>query len=750
MPFNFEFLACTDSLEWYNTTVMSTDATTPELSASVKRYALYLMVMAGLGGLLYGIDVGVIAAALPYIEKTSSYTPQEISLVVAAVLAGSVLSSLFAGMLAEWLGRKKVILISALLFTLSIPVICLSAYMGDGSSFAMLMGGRILQGASAGLVGVVVPMYLAECLDASARGKGTGMFQFMLTVGLVFAALIGLITTICVGAADDVVVEAADKQFAWQIIFWCSALPGVILFFGAFKLKESPRWLYRNGREDEALLALAANNGEKAAREILAEMKEADAKEAAEKAAMAEAAKGDTLFQRKYIIPFLLAVVVLACTQATGINSVLNYSVKVFQQAGLEGESANYADLSIKIVNMLMTIVAVTLVDKKGRTFLLKMGTLGIIVGLAGVGAMFFTIEKNRIDVTEQVQAKINAQLKDKEGKANAQLAVKVEDVVADAIKADASLKDTFMDGEKLKEGIQLVLTYAQGGDDYQNVYEYFDRDADAKKLEGVQVKNEAGEVKNLAELYAAAENEANKAFTADSVDLAEAEKNFKAEQEGTAEKKETFTLSQQIRKEMLTFDNVDDAAKQQEIIAALQKLEGTSDRAIIAPAFQPKANFIDSACFWSEAPEYGTLKELSVDRAEIGMKPSAITGWIVTGFFVVFIAFYAAGPGVCVWLALSELMPNRIRANGMAIALLINQLVSTTIAASFLPWVGSSGYSSVFFWLAGFTVIYFITAAFFMPETKGRTLEEIEQYFTTGKMPQKKDEESEGEKAKA
>ena len=169
---------------------MSTDATTTELPASVKRYALYLMVMAGLGGLLYGIDVGVIAAALPYIEETSTYTPQEISLVVAAVLAGSVLSSLFAGMLAEWLGRKKVIIISALLFTLSIPVICFSA-----GSFLMLMGGRILQGASAGLVGVVVPMYLAECLDANSRGKGTGMFQFMLTVGLVFAALIGLITT---------------------------------------------------------------------------------------------------------------------------------------------------------------------------------------------------------------------------------------------------------------------------------------------------------------------------------------------------------------------------------------------------------------------------------------------------------------------------------------------------------------------------------------------------------------------------
>ncbi|MBE6435886.1 MAG: MFS transporter [Akkermansiaceae bacterium] len=700
---------------------MSTDATKTELPASVKRYALYLMVMAGLGGLLYGIDVGVIAAALPYIEETSTYTPQEISLVVAAVLAGSVLSSLFAGMLAEWLGRKKVIIISALLFTLSIPVICFS-----GGVFGLLMAGRILQGASAGLVGVVVPMYLAECLDADSRGKGTGMFQFMLTVGLVFAALIGLITTMCVGAATDVMVADTDKIIAWQVIFWCSAIPGIILFFGAFKLKESPRWLYRNGREDEALLALAANNGEEAAKEILDEMKAADAKEAADKAAMAEAAKGDTLFQRKYVIPFLLAVVVLACTQATGINSVLNYSVKIFQQAGLEGETANYADLAIKIVNMLMTIVAVTLVDKKGRTFLLKMGTLGIIVGLAGVGSMFLMVENNRVDVTPYVTKQLNKQLT-AANEQGAQLAVSIEDVVKNAAADNAEL---VKDG-KVLDGVQLIVTYNQGSDN-QVVAEYYDRAAELKKLEGVQVKDAAGNVTPL--VYE------DKALDAGSVDLAKAKEAFLKSQTSAGEEK-TLSLSDKLRKGELTLV---DESKKDDIIATIQKLEKNSDRVIISPDFAAEPNFIDNICFWQDKPEVGSLKEVKIARAEVGMKPSPITGWAVTGFFVVFIAFYAAGPGVCVWLALSELMPNRIRANGMAIALLINQTVSTTIAGTFLPWVGSAGYSGVFFWLAGFTVIYFITAAFFMPETKGRTLEEIEQYFTTGKMPKRKDEEAE------
>jgi hypothetical protein len=112
---------------------------------------------------------------------------------------------------------------------------------------------------------------------------------------------------------------------------------------------------------------------------------------------------------------------------------------------------------------------------------------------------------------------------------------------------------------------------------------------------------------------------------------------------------------------------------------------------------------------------------------------PPAGNGWLTALALYIYMAFFAIGPGVCVWLALSELMPTRIRSNGMSIALVINQIVSTTIAAVFLPTVGQYGYSRMFFFFAGCTVIYFITAAFFLPETKGKTLEEIEEYFEGG-----------------
>ena len=114
---------------------------------------------------------------------------------------------------------------------------------------------------------------------------------------------------------------------------------------------------------------------------------------------------------------------------------------------------------------------------------------------------------------------------------------------------------------------------------------------------------------------------------------------------------------------------------------------------------------------------------------------PSQKNGWLVAITLYLFMAFFAVGPGVCVWLALSELMPTRIRSNGMSIALLINQAVSTTIAAVFLPTVGKHGYSFMFFMFAACTVVYFVTAAFFLPETKGKTLEEIEEHFE-GKTP--------------
>jgi SP family myo-inositol transporter-like MFS transporter 13 len=123
------------------------------------------------------------------------------------------------------------------------------------------------------------------------------------------------------------------------------------------------------------------------------------------------------------------------------------------------------------------------------------------------------------------------------------------------------------------------------------------------------------------------------------------------------------------------------------------------------------------------------------IKRAMYGPVPAERTGWLITACLGLFIASFSVGPGVVVWLALSELMPTRIRSTGMGIALLLNQGVSTAIAAVFLPVVGRYGYAAMFLFWAGCTVVYFVTAAFFLPETKGKTLEEVEKFFEKGEV---------------
>jgi MFS transporter, SP family, solute carrier family 2 (myo-inositol transporter), member 13 len=152
-------------------------------------YGRYLLFIAGIGGLLYGADIGIIAAALLYVGKTIELSLEQTSLIVAAVLGGSMISSLAAGVLADWFGRRKMVILSGLMFVVSVATIVLAR------DFNMLFAGRLLQGMSGGVIAVVVPLYLAECLSADYRGRGTAIFQFFLTFGIVLAALIGFLYT---------------------------------------------------------------------------------------------------------------------------------------------------------------------------------------------------------------------------------------------------------------------------------------------------------------------------------------------------------------------------------------------------------------------------------------------------------------------------------------------------------------------------------------------------------------------------
>ena len=306
--------------------------------AAQVRYNRFLLLVAGLGGLLYGVDVGIIAGALPYLEATSGLNAGKLSFIVAAVLLGSVISTLFAGMLADKMGRKALMACSGILFVLSIPVIALSHGYGP------LVAGRLLQGISAGLIGVVVPLYLAECLDAADRGKGTGIFQWLLTLGIVAAAIIGMYFSHRVDQVaklNDAAKLFAFKDSAWRGIFWVSLPPGILFVIGSFMVAESPRWLFRQGRKDAAHAALLRSRNEQQASTELEEMEYTLVTERARTSGGGQQAR-ESLFHRKYVIPFVLACIILACNQATGVNSIIGYNTTILLQAGLLDVQAHH------------------------------------------------------------------------------------------------------------------------------------------------------------------------------------------------------------------------------------------------------------------------------------------------------------------------------------------------------------------------------------------------------------------------
>ena len=472
---------------------------------------------------------------------------------------------------------------SGLLFVISIGLIVIS------QNFVQLFTGRLLQGMSGGVIAVVVPLYLAETLKPDLRGRGTAIFQFMLTFGIVTASLIGYYYThhaeiaIAQAAGHPAQILAAENH-AWRSMFLAIVYPGILFFGGSIFLGESPRWLFRRGRVDQALRALKKSTSAEEAERELAEMQAL----AAEQKAGSGSQESGSLLRRKYVIPFLLACAILSLNTATGINSVLSFIVVILKKAGLTPTLATQGDIVVTVLNCVMTLVAVALVDRKGRKFLLKVGTAGIVVSLAAGAAIFLHFESQQVNVKARVAA--------------------------------------------AQSGNRITLPV------------------------------------NVAAL-------------------------------GVAPSGHAMALTVLYRYG-----------------------SGEHITTVVTSTPHPELQI---------APGEGEAhKPLTVVLANYGPVPPESTGWLIALCLGAFISFYAAGPGVVVWLALSELMPTRIRSTGMGIALLLNQGVSTLMAYAFLPIVGHYGYYAMFLIWAGCAALYFLTATLFMPETRGKTLEEIEMHF--------------------
>ena len=320
--------------------------------------------IASLGGLLFGYDTGVISGALPFIQTDFSLGPTMQGVATAAVLVGATLGAAGAGVLSDRFGRKRVILAVALLFVIGALGSALSP------TLRLLLAGRAVVGIAIGVASMVTPLYLAEIAPKQQRGAIVSLNQFCITFGILVSYI-----------ADYLLADVAGN---WRWMLGLGMVPGGILFLGMLTLPESPRWLAGIGRMEQARTALAhmrePGDVEPELAELRTDMKQEGGRIAPWSALLGPHAR----------TPLIVGVSLAVFQQVTGINTVIYYAPGIFRSAGLSSTSVSIlATAGVGLVNVIMTLVAMRLMDSVGRRALLLVGLAGMIAMLLALSAGF-------------------------------------------------------------------------------------------------------------------------------------------------------------------------------------------------------------------------------------------------------------------------------------------------------------------------------------------------------------------------
>jgi SP family galactose:H+ symporter-like MFS transporter len=328
----------------------------------VGRNVVMTAAIAGLGGLLFGYDTGVIAAALLFITPDFGLTSFESGLVVGAVPIGAVLGAGLAGRLSDKYGRRLLILISAVVFVVG-SVVCAAA-----PDTAVLVAARAVLGVAIGLASATAPVYISEVAPPDIRGRLVTFFQLAVTVGIVVAYAVGL---------------AFDASEGWRWMLGLGAVPAFALGIGMLRMPQSPRWLVMAGRDYEARATLArlrSGDPETIDQEILEIKDEVSAKPGTWRDL------GRPVVRAALVIGIGLAIL----QQITGINTVIYYAPTIVQYTGVDSSSAAIlASVAVGIVNVGMTLVAIRLLDRAGRRPLLLIGSAIMGAALVALALVF-------------------------------------------------------------------------------------------------------------------------------------------------------------------------------------------------------------------------------------------------------------------------------------------------------------------------------------------------------------------------
>lgn len=335
---------------------------------SQMRYVIMVSVVAAIGGLLFGYDTAVIAGAIGSIQTKFELSPALTGWAASSAIWGCIVGVILAGILSDKFGRKKVLILSALLFAIS----AIGSSIPD--NLTQFVIARLIGGVGVGIASMLSPMYISEIAPAKIRGTLVTLYQLAIVLGI---NLIYFINFIISGSGS----EQWNINTGWRIMLGSEVIPALLFLILLFFIPESPRWLASKGKIDSATSILNKLNGKEKAEKLLEEIEESFLEE-----------KGNfkELFQPGLKMAIIIGMFLALFSQITGINAIIYYAPEIFKSVGFGTESAMLQTVIIGVVNTLFTFVALAFIDKLGRRTLLLWGITGMIICLGGVGFLFY------------------------------------------------------------------------------------------------------------------------------------------------------------------------------------------------------------------------------------------------------------------------------------------------------------------------------------------------------------------------
>lgn len=330
-----------------------------------------ISLIVALGGFLMGFDASVISGVVRFIEPEFGLSKLQIGWAVSSLTLTATLAMMLVGPLSNRIGRRKVLSYAAAVYTISAILSALAP------NFIFLVIARMIGGFGVGASLIIAPMYIAETSPPKLRGRLVSLNQLNIVIGISAAFFTNYLILKWGQSESSWAKTMQFDVYNWRWMLGLEALPAIIYFMALFMVPRSPRWLIMQGFDEEAKNVLCKSVGELKADSDILEVKES-LKLDAEKPKK----KWIDIFHPSLKVVLLIGVVLAILQQITGINSVFFYAPMIFEQSGIGADAAFSQAIYVGLVNLLFTLVAISMIDKLGRKPLLIFGLLGIAISM--------------------------------------------------------------------------------------------------------------------------------------------------------------------------------------------------------------------------------------------------------------------------------------------------------------------------------------------------------------------------------